>query len=381
MNRLVSGLERVWIAAGAMDPSFAQATVLRPERMPSIAAWQAAWRDLVAARPGLRLRAHGWGRRTRWAPTGTAPFEALDDDWDGTTDHPALRRPLHAFKGPTVRLIVSRHAAVLLAHHAVLDGRGCWQVARDLLATLDGRPPEARGLAPLDVEIARALDPPAFADPPPDQPRLLPGPVTSTPGWTWARRALPCPSQPLARVAQAIAQHADRPVRLGLPVDLRRHLDGPVGDGNLTGIAHLMVDPTASRSAIREAVQICLRERHAEAQVVAADQMRGVPLWLMRWAGNRSAARQQRQALAPVTATLSNLGRQPLQLDGAPVEAWFIPPYSRGMPLFVALVGDATRLQMVGVAPKAIGDGGRLETLLDALAKAITGASVTGIAE
>ena len=374
-HRPVSGLERVWLAAEGIDPPFTIRVILRPARMPDAARWQAAWAALIAVRPGLRLRAVGRLRTTRWIADAAAPVEVLDDDWDGWTDHPAVHVPLDPWAGPTTRLVVMNQVAMLVVHHAIVDGRGGWRIASDLLAILDGAAPRAAALAPLDADVVRTLALPEHVDPKPDR-RTPFGPATQSPGFVWARRRLAPQSQLLARLAVGLVGVRGEPLRVGVPVDLRRHLAedeaGGAGDGNLTGVAHIELDPAMDAIGAQAAIQAAVDARQAEAHALAADALRGYPLWLMRWAGRHAAQRQRDTRLSPVSATLSNLGRLPLTLAGAPVEVCFMPPYNRGMPLLITLVGDSNAAQLVAVAPAALGDAGRLDEVLDQMCDGLT---------
>ena len=65
-----------------------------------------------------------------------------------------------------------------------------------------------------------------------------------------------------------------------------------------------------------------------------------------------------------MSATVSNLGRCPLTLDGRPVPAFFLPPASPGMPLFLGLVGDQTGIECCAVAPSALVDAEGLDDLM-----------------
>ena len=355
--------------------------------MPAHADWDAAWRALVAVRPGLRLRASGWGRKTQWIDDAPSPIEHLDDDWDGWSDHPALHTLLNPRSQGTTRLLVMNRVAVLCVHHAVADGRGCWRFAADLLAILDGKAPRAAALAPLDADAVRHLDLPAYVEPPADRPTPF-GSATKAPGFVWARRRLQPASRLLARLAVGLVGQGrdageNTVLRIGIPVDLRGHLSqaDAMGDGNLTGVAHLDLDPTMESEAVQSAIRGAVDAQHAEAHALAADAVRGYPLWLMRWAGRNAAKSQRATGRYAVSATLSNLGRLPLTLGGAPVEACCLPPYNRGMPLLVTVVGDTHAAHLVAVAPAALGDAGRLDAVLDGMCAGLLapdeGASLT----
>ena len=69
------------------------------------------------------------------------------------------------------------------------------------------------------------------------------------------------------------------------------------------------------------------------------------------------------------------LGRLPLDQLAYPGfttrSAFFIPPGTEGNPLFLALCGVEGGVQLIGTAPARLGDGGRLEAVLQRLGDGI----------
>ena len=59
-------------------------------------------------------------------------------------------------------------------------------------------------------------------------------------------------------------------------------------------------------------------------------------------------------------------------LDGHPIAAFWIPPPSPGLPLFMSTCGNATALELCAGAPEGIGGAGRLDALLAGLVEALT---------
>ena len=76
-----------------------------------------------------------------------------------------------------------------------------------------------------------------------------------------------------------------------------------------------------------------------------------------------------------MSATISNLGRQDLARVSAPsfraTRAFWIPPGSPSMPLFLTLNGDRDGLDLVGTAPVGLASEGRLQALLEATREAL----------
>ena len=122
-----------------------------------------------------------------------------------------------------------------------------------------------------------------------------------------------------------------------------------------------------------------LESHAAAAHVLGVDAIRGLPLWLMGWAGARAARDGLRSGWFGTSVTLSNLGRQDLsQYSGggfSAQRAFWIPPGQPGLPLFLAMSGDAEGLDLVGSMPVGLADQGRLEGLLDGMVDALVSES------
>lgn len=373
--RPVGGLERVWLAAGRIHAPFAIQIVLQPAAMPSPARWEAAWAATIAAHPGLRARWVGRGRAARWVFDGPAPPLRALPAWDAAAPVAWLDDPLDPARGAPVELVLAGPTAVLRAHHAVTDGRGLWAMAEDLLRALDGRPLVGAAGGPDDATWTAGVTAAPVAAPPPDRPAPMGEAGDGTPGMTWRLRRWPAGPDVTARLLAALSAAADRPLRVGVPVDLRRYRPDTRSDAHLTGVVHLDVPAGATAAACRSALADALAAHEAVAHARAAGDLRGVPVALMRLIGARGARKSLKSGRFPVSATLSNLGRRPLALEGAPCPAFWIPPGNPGMPLFLGVVGDATHLAVCAVAPAALAAG--LDALLDRMAACLGDAGGT----
>ncbi len=353
--RRVSGLERVWLAAERIAPPFAISVVVEPAIPVALGAFLDAVSAAAAVHPGSRLVRRGG----RWLATGTVPVrEAAGDTWP-MEPMPASCEALHLGDRLAFR-----------ARHATTDGLGMWGFVEDVCRALDGRPLTGAVAGPItDLDLARRAPRHApFRAPPEDAPAPT-GAASAATGMSWTMRRTAVTSPVLPRVVCALHEASrgfvDRPLRIGVPVDLRRYAEIR-SDANLTGVLHLETrTPTPASVAAEIAERVARHE--AAAHAIAADATRVVPLWLMAWLGRRSIRRQRRTGGHGASATVSNIGRCPLEIGGAPARTFWVPPYNPGMPLLVVFAGDHDSVTLSATAPTAYADGGRLDALMDAL--------------
>lgn len=387
-GRPVSGLERVWLAAEAIAPPFVNQCVLTLPAPLTVteAALRAAVARTAEVHPGVCVRPAGRLRGQRWAIDGPPPrvvrVEAPPWDARSERDAPFLQTPLTPGRGPVCEVVLVPRGGggggahtqyiVIRSHHAALDGMGTRLFIEDVLRCLDGETPLGAEAGPtFDLDLARSRAPGPRREPPADA--VAPtGPATrGLSGGTWRRVTLPAlPSPVLPRVLRALeAVSTPGPLRVGLPVDLRRYAPDLRSSANLTGIAHFEL-PRAAPTLDALATQITGLAAGPEAagHILAADALRRTPLWLMRFAGRLAGDALQRRGRYPVSMSVSNLGRMALRLGGVPLPVFWIPPVSPGLPLFVSLTGHAGGLEIAVGAPAALADAGRLDRLCADLA-------------
>lgn len=385
-SRPASGVERLWLAADRICPPFVNQLVIEG-RGPGLDVDRvAAAVDQVARQqPGCRMRLAGRTRRTRWVADGPVPAVRRVDgrDWlgHGPDGAPFLRSALSPRRGPTVEVLLVQgepSRIVVRTHHALMDGRGTLTFAAGLFAALRGEdPPAAQAGHPTDFDLAQTFGRARELDPARD----CAAPVTgasggATEGTTWRRVRVPgAPRALVSRLALAIAAAAQGPCRVDIPVDLRPQQPGLRSTANLCGLIRLPVTPGVTP----EMLTADLRGRIARGEgadfVLGADRTRGVPLAVMARVGSASAERSLALARYGTTATLSNLGRVDLGALSAPRfvadRSFFIPPGSPGLPLFIALTGDASGVELCGTAPAALASHGRLTALMQRLAASL----------
>jgi len=383
-DRLLSGTERAWITADQLCPPFVNQQVIEGRGTLDPAFLQAAVAQAAEAHPNSRVRLRGWLGWSRWRPGPHPPPVTVVDgaSWDGMSDAgaPFLQRPLDPWRGPVSEIVLVTAGLgtrlVVRTHHAAFDGRGAGLFSADLFRALRGEALLGAAAGPLtDAALA---GPGAAAAPPREE---WPSPLGASSSLAfsvcWQRRRVVGPTrQLLARAISALWHasrvHCDRPLRVAVPVDLRRAQPGLRASGNLTGIAHQIVDGPVSAEALRSH----LAGDDAASTVRAAGALRWVPLWLMRREGARSARRALQGGRFGTSVTVSNLGRQDLAAyvgGGFEADASFwIPPGQPGLPLFVTLSGGPQGIELLGSAPVGLASGERLGNLLDTVAERLS---------
>lgn len=394
-SRPVSGLEKAWLVADRLAPPFANQLVIEGSGRLDPELVQVAANRVAVQMPGVCVRQRGWLGGMRWDSDGVPPVVRVDDGsaWDGQgpAGAPFLVRPMDPARGPVCEVVVVKGSAdgvdrvVIRTHHAALDGRGAGLFAADLFAVLRGEEPKgAKGGPFTDVDLARMAEVPPRKDPPPDRGSPTGAPTSTAFETTWARRRVPGRFRGLLPRAivglwQASRTFCTDPLRFGVPVDLRRYNPDLLSTANLTGILHIDLDGVDSvaraHARVRARLTHGLEGHAAAAHVLGVDGLRGLPLWFMGWAGARAAKEGLQTGRFRTSVTLSNLGRQDLsRYRGGGFEAkraFWIPPGQPGLPLFLAMAGDAEGVELVGSMPVGLADGGRLEGLLEGMAEAL----------
>lgn len=397
LGRRLSGLERVWLAADRIRPPFVNQLVIEGRGKIREESLKRALEQVAAAHPGMSLRLKGALGWSRWVPGAPPELRVVDGrQWDGMGPKgaPFLEEALGVGRGPVCELLWVEGEPprlVLRTHHAVTDGRGASYFLEDLFRALREEPVEGAACGPLtDADLARNVPLPERLSrkarggsaenqelPPVEPPADRPAPtgachIFST-ATTWARVRIPGRfPRLLPRVAMALGtaarQRTETPLRIGIAVDLRRYAGDLRSSANLTGVLHLELGASGPEAldALEARIQDCLP--FAAGVPLQAERLKGVPLWLMALIGRRSALKNLRKGRFPVSATLSNLGRQDLRawtsLGWTSRRAFWIPPGNPGLPLFLTLSGDDEGIDLCGTMPVGLADEGRLEALL-----------------
>lgn len=352
--RLVSPLERLFIASAILHPPFCNQLVIEGVGELSVVQLQRALDQCSAANPGSTLRLIDRGEPLRWQ-SGPLPrlTRICAPDWDGTSDDGAafLRTPLDPDQGPTceVMCVTARDTVTRLIFrslHAVMDGIGTLLWASDFMAALRHEAVSGHSGTIGDVDLAQRLVPGRTrARPQADalHPLGRPGPWDRREPFHWRRIMVPhqVDSHVLAVVAATLnrlaRQHAENDhaalhakVRFNIPCDLRRHDLAEKSTGNLFGplFVEMPTDAPSHQFGLQLIRQMYERQELiplnflAHVAATSLDQWREILRQLLE--------QQHRQARYVFSATLSHLGRLTRTAWSCPdfvaTSAYFVPP-------------------------------------------------------
>jgi hypothetical protein len=405
--RPVSGLERLWLAAGRLAPPFALHFVVElSEALPksdverAVLALHMAW-------PRLHVRLEGQLRGARWRPDPAPP--ALHHHprlpWAEGPLPDALLDALNAGagpdpeRGPTLWWTLCdgpRPLLVLSGLHAILDGRTGYAALAALFASLRGEAPPVPGPPLHEGQRAAALGARPIPPPPADQaaPFSPDGQPEAQGSAVVRRRVEVAPRRPLALLLAAIAEgRPGLPLRVDLPVDLRAPELG-LRLGNLTGLLRLTLptggpqDPIARAELIQNTIAQAISAGAHLGGTLEAQRLCGLPLWLLAGVGRRRARAERRAERVSVSMTLSNLGR----IDLAPlftgsvraISCATLPPPSPGLPVLCTMTGaldaaGACALELVAAAPAAWISPEALDRLISGWAALLGGGAPVGV--
>lgn len=366
----LSGTERLWWLASTLAPPFANQLVVEGEgSLPSEAELGVALGDLTLCWPVLR-RAVGPGRAPRWSEglgpaVRTVAGSAALDQQEGMCWwlDPLGRggRPL----AEVVRHEGPRPALIFRLHHALGDGRGTLLWAQALCARLRGeavaelldlRSDEAlvgeRGVMPerLPPRDAGAV-------------RLSTAAVQPALDLSFARRTIPAVGRRvLPRLVVAVARLVpEGRARIDVSVDLRAAVGGGPTILNRTGLVRCDVPRPFAEDAVDHQQKRMTKAVAAGVPFGFPARNTEIPSWppaVLAALARGAAKRAQRSGRGHASATVSNFGL----LDLAPLRtpdfraraAWFLPPGSPGLPLFLTATGYEDTLDLVAAGPRAL---------------------------
>ena len=363
-----------------MDRSFTLQLVFELDRVLDRATWEQALVEAGRHNPLLGCRARGVLAWTRWVPGEVRPrvIDVWGGAWDGHSLEAAgfLEGPLEQ---PVELLLVDGQVprVVLRCDHALVDGIGILGLVRDLFDVLNGRTPAPLPLGTSDLELARTLGRTPEPAPAVDVGSPLGAPRSDSPHRAWRRLRAPLHDRLVARVVRATwrasRRWTERPLRIDVPVDLRRH--GAEGSGNLTGLVQLALDAEPTLDEVHERLKAALAMKAELDPVLRMAVARWLPVAWLAGLGRGGAERSYASDDWQSSVTLSHLGRHQLSAFGGPAvqlqRLYPVAPSSRGLPLNLTVLADEHGLELSASAPAAVGGDGRLAEFLCDLAHAL----------
>lgn len=392
IDRLLSGPEYYHASVGRHPR-----TLLRPRDVVAVLEgtlaenthidWQAALDQVSAANPGCRLRLYGKLQGTRWRSDGQSPRVRLLPEcaWDGRSsegDEFIFNPPLCLEDGRVCELIVTGRQRIKLifrAAHAAMDGMGVNHCLQELMRVLRGEPLLGTNATYTDIQLMRHIEsrhqPFHYVKPAP-----LGGPPRGEErGGQWRRITLPGP-QPalLPHIIQIVAEHARRytedtaPVRIALPISVKRHAPDLTGTCNFTNMLYLDIAPQADARQIKTQLRELLNRNADAFYSEALELVRYLPFtWLDRLlsVNDRNYTRPHLAETALLTV-LGPLKRTPFCGGGFQAETLYGLPQKENA--FITAVGFQGKFEVCVAMANVFASEGRLDAFLQELQQKLT---------
>jgi hypothetical protein len=368
--------------ARTLDPPRVITMVLEGESAVTRAQWREALCRVIDANPGVCLRIKGFRQRARWTSDGALPPQLRiigNCPWDGTSHHgiEAIEKtPLQLQTGPGAELIVATGEItrlILRVRHALMDGTGVLHFFQELFRALRGAPLLGTNAAFSDVDLMRTVSRAGWTSGGGDPIPLTGGTQGTVHGDVWQRLTFPRGPQQnlLGRVAELAARYAwsfnPGPVRIAVPVDLRRHLPSLRSTMNFSGLLHVEMTPGDTADDFRRKLREGIAQNHHAACPRVTECIRYLPFgWIDRLTGRTPENYLRRRPFE--TVLITNLGA----IDMGPLSCAQFEPFNYYcLPVmgnaFISLSASGRHLNMVVGMPAVYASAGRLDRFLDLL--------------
>ena len=356
--------------------------ILRGQRLAelNVSDMQQAIAQVAEVNPGIRLRWQGCLGYSRWSSDGALPRLRIieDSSWDGRSSQGAEfldEQSLSLRDGPCaefiwVRQANSRGLMVLRSLHAVMDGMGGMHILAELFRALRGETLLGSNAVYSDADLMRAMQIQPVKHQPYDTCALTGAAQGDCMGDDWWRLSLG-PVQPrlLSQLALALTEFAhqfsDLPVRIAIPVDLRKHVPGLVASTNFSNMLFVQLPKGALPSDFDAQLQSQIQSRQEAAYPTIYDWLRWIPLsWFDYLLGRRLSNFNTRKPIE--TVVISNIGKIDLMPFRSPqfaADDFIVPPMPGNA--FVVLYSLNNHIELVLGLPRILSGQARLQALTD----------------
>jgi hypothetical protein len=382
--RRLSTASRVWLAAYEPNDPFPPQMIFEGVGYFDLERWRTAVAKASDANPGSRLILKGHLGASRWVDSGKTPLVRVADGrhWDGMSSEGAemLMSGYHPRKGPMAEVVlIHGHPlrVAFLAHHAVMDGRGCLTWAENIFRALRGEKVLRSDDSMIEDDLLNV---------PKGKPVRTLGSRFSAPtglardseqGIVWRRKKITghypkLLSQILALTAREARRQGAGKVRFGIPVDLRNRRLGLRSTGNLTNAIFIDVTTDDSPDSIANEIQRRLRIREDGIPTWEEKLIPHIPLWMLKKLLGNEARKAHNQGVYRQTGLVTNLGQ--LRIDsyqggGFISQAYLaVPLCLESIPFSMTVCSVQNEADLVLSMPKVLASGGRLEDTLERIA-------------
>lgn len=383
-TRELTPTERTYIINAEECPPFANQIIMEGTGVLDLKLWQKAVEVASAANPGSRLVLKGKLNFTRWVDSGKTPRvrEVDGSKWDGLSPEgaPFLLDPLDPYEGPTCELVLIHGNPLRVAirtMHAVMDGRGTINFLFAITQGLRGEAPIGFNSKITEYEIAKSFQQNGRVPPPHKYLSPTGKPSGDERGYTWRRFTFDIPKFPNAvgQLAVIMAReawsHADGPVRIAIPVDMRPRKPAELSLGNLTNFMYVEIEKNTTPEDVTQIVKKQLEEKR-DGELYWADQLvRYMPMSVIRKGLLNEIETKKKTGLYRNSGVISNMQEIPHKIFAGggfmPNNGLGIPPCVDVIPFFCGMARNTelNKFVMIISVPKVLANNGRLDAMVN----------------
>ena len=377
-RRPISPTERLYLAGGPLTAPFAIQMIVEGFGDISLRSLADAVAVASAHSPGSRLVRSG----NQWVDSGATPnverLESAALDFAALDEHPLLRRPFGGIPGATTEVLVlpgTPTQVVFRAFHGVMDAKGLHLWASDVFRVLRGEEPSGAPETTSDQTLVDRIGAPGKAT------RLTPtkrsplgrGKLTSdSPRFLTRHRSIARVSgAAVPKIAEILSAFAAQPLRLMVPVDLRRHDPAIRSTANLALPLFLDVEPGRSWSEINAQMLVGLVDRR-ELNEMDNGGLAKLPAPVVRTVlrtANRLGARSGRNTVSAIVSHAGLVDPADFSTPDFSADCVRALPVDTGLvPLSFVVVDNPDSTEIAVSARGGRGIAERLDALLDVIA-------------
>lgn len=309
-HSLEKARECICVVEGEFDESF------------DLAQWQNALTQTTLANPGSYIAMHGKRRSTVWNNDGPKPSIRVVDEchWDGLSNEGCdfiFAQALDVSNAkPSMEAIITRapkQYVIFRSLHAVADGAGVLHFMYDFFRALRGEDLIGTNTLVTDLELIghigggkrkRLTGTPAYA---------TGGPRGNEQGDCWKSMRMRGPKPKLFQkvilaIAKNAAKYSNKPCRVAMPVDLRRHCAELKSTMNYTTMVHFDIAPTDSVEDVTAKMKALMDAKADAGLPQGANVLKILPqTWIDKLLSRNAKNFNKRKPFE--TAVVTNIGR------------------------------------------------------------------------
>jgi hypothetical protein len=253
--RELSPLEKIYLSRRSGNQHFVNHGIIEGTGILDEEEWCQAVAVASQEHPGTRIVLKQKGLKQYWVTGGKPPAVSFKkSSWDGQSSEGIdfITSNLCPYKGPVCEIILlecpDKHRVVINTLHAAMDGIGTFLWGADIFRDLQGKTPVGSYSQRTDIEIAKLFKNKTQPDLTKKGISPFDGNKIDSKDGIWIRKTIPkITPRIITKICKAISEETQKkhagPVRMLIPVNLRRKADNLSSTANLVGNIYIDIEP------------------------------------------------------------------------------------------------------------------------------------------